>query len=209
LNLRVAYLWSVHDFRAYIIFSGWSCNGLLTCPICLKDTSFFCLQFGGKICYFHCHRHFLPLDHSFRLDNDAFKKGDIVLDGPPRHLSGPEIADMLNNLALKENMDESIGYGNEHNWTHKCALWELPYDKALILMHNIDVMHQEHNVGESFLSTCMTFEGKTKDNHKARKDLAQLCNRPSLELKSSSGKPRALFCLKPKEKKEVLIWLKI
>jgi hypothetical protein len=44
---------------------------------------------------------------------------------------------------------------------------------------------------------------KTKDNHKARKDLAQLCNRPSLELKSSGGKPRAPFCLKPKEKKSI------
>jgi hypothetical protein len=48
---------------------------------------------------------------------------------------------------------------------------------------------------------------KTKDNHKARKDLALLCNRLYLELKSSGGKPRALFCLKPKERKEVLIWL--
>jgi hypothetical protein len=46
----------------------------------------------------------------------------------------------------------------------------------------------------------MAFEDKTKDNHKARKDLAQLCNRPSLELKSSGGKLRAPFCLKPKEK---------
>jgi hypothetical protein len=54
----------------------------------------------------------------------------------------------------------------------------------------------------------MTFVEKTIDNHKARKYLAQLCNRPSLELKSSDGKPRASFCLKPKEKKEVLIWLK-
>jgi hypothetical protein len=53
----------------------------------------------------------------------------------------------------------------------------------------------------------LTFADKIKDNHKARKDLAQLCNGPSLELKSSSGKPRALFCLKPKERKEVLIWL--
>jgi hypothetical protein len=35
-NLRVAYLWSVHDFKAYNVFSGWRCNGLLTCPICMK-----------------------------------------------------------------------------------------------------------------------------------------------------------------------------
>jgi hypothetical protein len=101
----------------------------------------------------------------------------------------------------KENGDEFVGYGNEHNWTHKCALWELPYAKALILMHNIDVMHREHNVGESILSTCMAFAEKTKDNHKVRKDLAQLCNQPSLELKSSGGKSCTPFCLKPKGKK--------
>jgi hypothetical protein len=110
------------------------------------------------------------------LDSDTFKKGNIVLEGPPRHLSGPEIADMLDNLVLKKNGDVLVRYGKEHNWTHKCALWELPYAKALILMHNIDVMHQERIVGESILSTCMSFANKTKDNHKARKDLAQLCN---------------------------------
>jgi hypothetical protein len=75
-----------------------------------------------KICYLDYHRCFLPLNHPFRLDSDAFKKGNIVLEGPPRHLSGPEITDMLDNLVLKENGDEFIGYGKEHNWTHKCAL---------------------------------------------------------------------------------------
>jgi hypothetical protein len=158
------------------IFSGWSCIGLLTCPICMNDTSCFRLKFGENICYFDCHRRFLPLNHLFRLDRDAFKKGNIVLEGSPRRLSGLEIADMLNNIVFKENGDEFVGYENEHNWTHKCALWELLYAKMLILMHNIDVMHQECNVGESILSTCMTFADKTKDNHKAIKDLAQLCN---------------------------------
>jgi hypothetical protein len=41
---------------------------------------------------------------------------------------------------------------------------------ALILMHNIDVMHQERNMGESIISTCMGFSGKAKDNMKARQD---------------------------------------
>jgi hypothetical protein len=107
----------------------------------------------------------------FRLDNDAFKV-NIVLEGPPRHLSGPEITNMLDNLVLKKNGDEFGGYGKGHNWTHNCALWELPYTKALVLMHNIDVMHYEHNVGESILSTCMAFADKTKDNNNARKGLA-------------------------------------
>jgi hypothetical protein len=174
----------------------------------MKETSCFHLKFGGKISYIDYHRCFLPLDHEFRLDNDTFKKGNIILEGPPRRLSGPKIADMLDNLVLNKEGNGFVGYGNDHNWTHKCALWELPYVKALILMHNIDVMHQEHNVDESILSTYMSFTNKTKDNHKARKDLALLCNRPSLELKSHGGKPRVPFCLKARDRKEVLIWLK-
>jgi hypothetical protein len=67
----------------------------------------------------------------------------------------------------------------------------------LILMHNFDVMHQECNMGESIISTCMGFPGKTKDNMKTRKDLVELCNHPSLELKVTGGKPCASFCLKP------------
>jgi hypothetical protein len=112
---------------------------------------------------------------------------------------------MLDNLVLNKGGNAFVGYGNDHNWTHKCTLWELPYAKALILMHNIDVMLQECNVGESILSTCMSFTDKTKDNHKARKDLALIRNRPSLELKFRGGMPRAPFCLKARDRKEVLV----
>jgi hypothetical protein len=58
---------------------------------------------------------FSPLDHLFRLDSDAFKKDNIILKGPSCRLSGPEIIDMLDNLVLKENGDEFIGYEKEHN----------------------------------------------------------------------------------------------
>jgi hypothetical protein len=60
--------------------------------------------------YFDCHRHFLPSDHSFRLDSNSFRKENVVLKGPPRHLSGPEIADMLDNLALDKKGDQFVGY---------------------------------------------------------------------------------------------------
>jgi len=142
-NLRVAYLWSVHDFMAYGIFSGWSCHGELTCPICGKETDCFRLAFGGKICYFDCHRRFLPLDHPFRSQKDAFRKDTVVTKEPLKRPSGTDIADMLSKLVPEEKGDGYVGYGTEHNWTHICGLWELPYAKALILMHNIDLMHQE------------------------------------------------------------------
>jgi hypothetical protein len=41
---------------------------------------------------------------------------------------------------------------------------------ALILMHNIDVMHQERNVDESIVMMCMDFLDKTKDK-KSKKRL--------------------------------------
>jgi hypothetical protein len=49
---------------------------------------------------------------------------------------------MLDDLKVSEN-GVFKGYGENHNWTHKSCLWELPYAKAFLLSHNIDLMHQE------------------------------------------------------------------
>jgi hypothetical protein len=44
-----------------------------------------------------------------------------------------------------------------------------------------NAQHSCHaNMGECIISTCMGFLGKTKDDWKARHDLTELCNRPSL-----------------------------
>jgi hypothetical protein len=144
-----------------------------------------------------------------RQEQNAFRKDTIITKGPLKRLSGAQIVDMLDKLTSDpERPGYFQGYGETHNWTHKCAMWELLYMSALILMHNIDVMHQERNMGESIISTCMCFPGKTKDNMKARQDLAELCNCPSLELNINGGKPRASFCLKPQQRKEVIWWMK-
>jgi hypothetical protein len=95
-------------------------NSTLELRICGEDTYCFHLKFEGKVSYFDWHRYFLSLDHPFRLESNGFKKDNVVLKGPPRHLSGLEIADMRNNLVLDENGDQFVGYGKKHNWTHKC-----------------------------------------------------------------------------------------
>jgi hypothetical protein len=82
-----------------------------------------------------------------------------------------EIIEELNNLKISDGGEEFEGYGKEHNWAHKCGLWELPYSKALILIHNIVVKHQERNVAKSIVMMCMNFLEKSKDNKPARKDL--------------------------------------
>jgi hypothetical protein len=72
-------------------------------------------------------------------------------------------------------------------------------------------MHQECNMAESIISMCLNDKKKTKDNFKARMELAELCNRPSLKIKQNAngkeGKTHAPFCLNPNDKKEVLTWL--
>jgi hypothetical protein len=50
--------------------------------------------------------------------------------------------EMLDDLKESEN-GVYEGYGENHIWTHKICLQKLPYAKALILPHNIDLMHQE------------------------------------------------------------------
>jgi hypothetical protein len=71
-NLQASYLWSVHDFKAYGVFAGWSIHKELTCPICGSDTICFCLTHGGKINYFDCHRRWLPQKHNFRQEQNVF-----------------------------------------------------------------------------------------------------------------------------------------
>jgi hypothetical protein len=71
-NLQAAYLWLVHDFKAYGIFVGWSVHEELTCPICCSDTDCFHLTHEGKINYFDCHRQWLPHKHNFRQEQNAF-----------------------------------------------------------------------------------------------------------------------------------------
>jgi hypothetical protein len=59
---------------------------------------------------------------------------------------------------------------------------------------------------------CLDVISFMKDNVKASKDLADLCDHPNMEGKPNArGNPRrmkATYCLKPIEKKEVLRWLK-
>jgi hypothetical protein len=51
-------------------------------------------------------------------------------------------------------------------------LERLPYFDDLLLPHNIDVMHTEKNIAEALWATLMDIPNKTKDNPKARVDMA-------------------------------------
>jgi hypothetical protein len=59
-------------------------------------------------------------------------------------------------------------------------------------------MHIEKNVFENIFNTVINVKGKTKDNIKARLDVAVFCNRKNMELVydgSWVAKPKASFVL--------------
>jgi hypothetical protein len=62
-----------------------------------------------------------------------------------------------------------------HNWTKKSIFWDLPYWRSLLVLHNLDIMHNEKNVFDNVFNTVMDVKGKIKDNLKTRRDLEMYC----------------------------------
>lgn len=65
-TLRAAYLWSVHNFLTYGIFSGWSIYGKLTWPIYGLNNVFSALLMVGRSSSFDYHICWLQPKHIFR-----------------------------------------------------------------------------------------------------------------------------------------------
>jgi len=49
-------MWTISDFPAYGMLSGWSTHGNLSCPYCMEYDKAFRLKNGGKTIFFDCHR---------------------------------------------------------------------------------------------------------------------------------------------------------
>jgi len=79
-------MWAINDFPAYDMFSRWSNNEKLACPICMPSSKAFCLENGGKLTWFDCYRQFLPMDHLSRRNKDAFRKNKSQNGRPPARL---------------------------------------------------------------------------------------------------------------------------
>jgi hypothetical protein len=172
----------------------------------MDDSDALRLQHGRKVTFFFdCHRRFLPLNHPFWSVKQSFLKGKTVRKGPPKQKLGADITKMLDDLEESENGGFE-GHSENHNWNHKICLCELPYAKTLILPHNIDLMHQKRNVAESIITMYFDFTGFTKNKMNARKDLADLSDRPSLKGKANRRgnltRSRAPYSFKPKKERD-------
>ena len=210
-TMHVWYHYSLHDFLAYGLFCGWCVHEKFPCPICKAGVRFTWLKSGGKFSSFDQHRQFLPLDHPFRRDIKNFTKGVEVTDPAPQMMTAAEIRAEIEALKVDKEKGRFDGYGQYHMWTHKSGLTRLPYFNDLLLPHNIDLMHTEKNIAEALWGTLMDTE-KSKDNVKARVDLAALCDRPKQVMKTPApGKKwkrtSVDFVLKKDQRREVCQWV--
>lgn len=211
-KLHAALLWTINDFPAYGVLSGWSTRGKLACPVCNQETSSFTLKHGGKQSYMG-HRRYLEKCHHWRRSKKFDGKSEHRLK--PKELSGDDILKQLENVPDvifgKSSRRKRKRGELELNWTKKSIFFELPYWVTLKIRHNIDVMHTEKNISENVLGTLFDIEGKTKDNLKTRMDLKELGIRKELHLRPNGNKvdiPPACYTLTLLERKRCCEWLK-
>lgn len=148
-RLDVAVLWIINDFPAHEYLSEWSTKGKMACPTCNKETSFYSLKYGRKICYMG-HRHFLPIDHSWRRNKTAFN-GKQEHRHTSKELSDDDLCKQLsyvNDVIFEKgpNTKKRKPYEYELNWMKKSIFFELPYWRTLKLRHNLDGTHIEKNL---------------------------------------------------------------
>lgn len=186
-TLRAAILWTISDFPAYAMLSGWSTKGKLACPNCNHGTCSKWLNHGHKYCYMG-HRRFLPNGHPFRQEASLFDN-TIELREAPVPLTGTECLEELSHLTFRfgkgkpppqqKNKNKRKRSTAESNggkkicspWKQKSIFFDLPYWEHLLLRHNLDVMHIEKNVFDSVLGTILGIPGKSKDSLNARLDM--------------------------------------
>ena len=74
------------------------------------------------------------------------------------------------------------GETNQCVWKKRSIFFTLPYWEDHKLRHNLDVMHIEKNVMDNILGTGLNLKDWTKDNYKARLNLADMGIRSELHL---------------------------
>ncbi|XP_043714991.1 uncharacterized protein LOC122663380 [Telopea speciosissima] len=201
-KLNACLLWTINDFPAYAVLSGWSTKGVFACPCCNKNTTSHWLKYGRKHCYLGHHR-FLPQGHRFRRDKKSFD-GYEEHELQPKPLSGYDILEELEGVQFplfgKDIIDK---HGKKKkrrrklkqpklpfNWKKKSIFFEFPYWRSNLIRHNLDVMHIEKHVCDSIIGTLLDLKKKTKDNVKARLDLREIEIRSVLHPKFIEGKDK-------------------
>ncbi|XP_073137847.1 uncharacterized protein [Henckelia pumila] len=215
-TMRAALMWTISDFPAYAMLSGWSTAGKQACPYCMSDSEAFTLAHSGKTSWFDNHRKFLPDDHRLRRKKNMFVRGRIVLHPAPAIRTGTELLNDIDAYGFipsynvdSEIRNREICHLARCGWRRRSILWELPYWRTNLIRHNLDVMHIEKNVFDNVFNTIMNVPGRTKDNAKSRADLVEMRIRTELHPDVSTGRhPKASYTLERSAREVLCRWLK-
>ncbi|XP_055962306.1 uncharacterized protein LOC130015687 [Mercurialis annua] len=193
-QLKAALMWTINDFPAYSMLSGWSTSGKRACPHYMEETDAITLPKSGKQSWFDFHRKFLPPEHSYRNNTTDFKKGYKERKSFRGYRTGEEIEQDIDSLGFKNAYefgarDTNAQKFNNHGWHKKSIFWDLSYWKTNMILLNV--------------------LGKTKDHAKSREELNDIFNRTDLAFNPSTGQyPKAIYALDKNAKQALLEWVK-
>ncbi|KAL3643719.1 hypothetical protein CASFOL_014534 [Castilleja foliolosa] len=212
-QLRAALMWTISDFPAYSMLSGWSTSGRKTCPYCMERSDALTLGLSKKQSWFDNHRKFLYCDHKFHRNRHKFTKGRVIKTPKLTVRSGTEILADIEKLNLRKVTEEDAMSINAQiskttGWRKKSIFWDLPYWSTNMIRHNLDVMHIEKNVFDNIFNTVMNVKGKTKDTFKSRMELNDYCNKPEYAPDEGGKMPSVPYALAKEAKKALCEWVK-
>ncbi|XP_050380039.1 uncharacterized protein LOC126797454 [Argentina anserina] len=216
-TMRAAVLWTINDFPAYAMLSGYSTSGKKACPVCCEDTVSERLKKCKKQCYLG-HRRWLDAGHRYRGWKNNFN-GDVERRYAPRRKTGFEVLRATHGLTFqfgnqkkkktrrkRKRPSEGPPEKDFGNWKKKSILFELPYWEHNLLPHCIDPMHTEKNFFDNLFGTLLGVEGKNKDSKNARDDMVDLDVKHDLHPVKEGDKiryPAGSFNLLKEEKKMI------
>ncbi|KAL0453388.1 UNVERIFIED_CONTAM: hypothetical protein Slati_1316900 [Sesamum latifolium] len=107
-TMRTALMLTVNDLPTYVMASGWSSVGVMGCQVCMEDTRAFYLQNGRKMCYFDCHREFLPPDHPYRRNKKAITNDRVERKVAHPRFTGEQRRDWVEEFSLAVEVPLSL-----------------------------------------------------------------------------------------------------
>jgi hypothetical protein len=121
--MRAALIWTINDFPAYGMVSGWNTHGKLACRYCMENNKVFMLTNRGKTSFFYYHHCFLPSNHRYKKNIKDFFVGRVEKDASPR-LSGEELQDVVLEyddivFGLQLGKHKFLGFGLTQNWVKR------------------------------------------------------------------------------------------
>lgn len=206
--MKAALLWTISDFPALGMLSGWSTKGKLACHVCMGAVKANQLKHGGKPSFYGTARYFLEPDDPLRRST---KFGRIETRSVSCRFSASLIRSLCEDIQFpppgKTSWIKPRDYGVTHNWTHFSPFFELPYWETLTLRHNIDVMHTEKNVFDNIFCTMISDKKKSKDHKKSREDCKELNVHRELWIQDDGTMPSASYVLSRDQRHKLFRWI--